>query len=74
MKRIEIEHNGEALEVHYDYQPEEKQTRDYPGCHEEVEINEIFFNGISVFNLLADKSDELENKVLDKLNEIKNDI
>ena len=74
MERIQIKHNGEVIEVHYDYQPEEKQTRDYPGCHEEVEICEIFFNGVSVFNLLADKFDELENEVINKLNEIRNEI
>lgn len=74
MRRIEIRHRGEIIEIHYDYQPEEKQTREHQGVHEEVEIQDIFFRGVSVFNLLSSDWEELENVVLDKLNEIKNEI
>lgn len=33
--------NGYDFEVDFDYQPAERMTRDYPGCSESVEINEV---------------------------------
>ena len=45
-------HDGGELVVHYDYQPEEKQTRDEPGCEACVTVNGIYANGMDVFGLL----------------------
>jgi len=27
--------------IHFDYQKSEKRTKDYPGCPESIEINEV---------------------------------
>lgn len=35
------------VEVWYDWQPEEKQTRDYPGCAEEIAITDVYVDGDS---------------------------
>lgn len=32
---------GVSCVVEYDYQPKEAQTLDYPGCNENVELNEV---------------------------------
>ena len=34
--------------VHFDYQPAERMTRDYPGCEASVEINEVLYKGHEV--------------------------
>lgn len=36
---------GIEFEVSFDYQPEEKPERHYPGCHEEISINGITYKG-----------------------------
>ncbi len=51
----EIIFRGLSLVVTYDYQPEEKQTYDHPGCHEEWIIEEIFLNGEDITALFEDE-------------------
>jgi len=31
--------------VHFDYQPEEEETHNYPGCDSEVTINAVYVGG-----------------------------
>ena len=33
------------LVIEFDYQPAERQTRDYPGCDADVEITAVYANG-----------------------------
>ena len=43
--------------IHYDYQPKEKATNDYPGCEESVYINAVYLQGFEsqcVINLMDD--------------------
>lgn len=42
-RKFHIENVDEEIEIEicFDYQPEEKQTWDYPGCSAGVEINEV---------------------------------
>ena len=42
-QKLHIENVDEEIEIEvsFDYQPEENQTRDYPGCSADVEINEV---------------------------------
>lgn len=46
-------HDGGELVVHFDFEPGEDSTRDYPGCPESVAINGVFANGMNVTDLLG---------------------
>lgn len=55
MARIKtIKYNGDYLDVTFDYQPEEKPTRDYPGCAEEVEVQEVIYKGVDIYPIISD--------------------
>jgi hypothetical protein len=45
-------------EVDFDYQPAERMTRHYPGCHEAVEINTLLLNekeiSMETFNIMME--------------------
>lgn len=34
--------------VEFDYQPREKQTLTYPGCHEDAEVTSVMFSGVDI--------------------------
>ena len=46
---IEIE-----IDIHIDYQPEEKETRTYPGCPAGIEIGEVLHAGEPVPDSIRD--------------------
>jgi hypothetical protein len=54
----------------YDYQPEERATRDYPGCSEYVQVYEVLADGIDVTDKLTKKQvSAIEYDILEKLHE-----
>ena len=44
---------GEYVTVQFDYQPAELGDLEYPGCAESAEINEVFLDGIDIFDDLS---------------------
>lgn len=59
------------FEVEYDYQPEEKPTRDYPGAHEEVEITSVKHCGVEFYDIVAHDIQAIEDLVFKKIEEDK---
>ena len=59
MNTLEIVIDGICLGVDFDYQPEEKQTFDYPGCPAEVEILGVWIDSDSertnIIDLLSEQ-------------------
>lgn len=47
-----------ALEVYYDFQPEEKMTWDYPGCPADAEVCEVLIAGTSIEVCLMPEEEE----------------
>ncbi len=45
---IEIE-----VDIDFDYQPPDAQTRDYPGCEGGVELTSALHNGVEIIDMLA---------------------
>ena len=43
---------GLVIDVEYEYQPEEKQTREYPGCAEELWVTKISMVQGGIFDLI----------------------
>lgn len=52
MNTIKLQDIQDGLVVEFDYQPAERQTWDYPGCAESIDITAITINGIDVFDLV----------------------
>jgi hypothetical protein len=64
-----VEYKGFKFEYDLYYQPQENQTRDYPGCSEEFEITGITLNGVDASELLEGQIEEFEEYII---NELKN--
>jgi hypothetical protein len=62
MRTANINFGGLKMEVEYYHQPEEKATRDYPGCAEAVEIERILIP--SPPQPFATRGDELDMDIL----------
>ena len=60
-------YRGVELEIEFDYQPEEKQTWDYPGCGESFEITSIKINDIDVMELLEEQIESIEEALVEEL-------
>lgn len=43
------------IECHLDYQPEEAQTLEYPGCSENVTLGAAYLRGVDILALLSDE-------------------
>lgn len=67
---LEIEDRDVDVEVDFDYDPPEKMTHDYPGCDEDVCVNEVKANGAEL-NLTSDEIDHLRDEILDWIHEEK---
>jgi hypothetical protein len=66
MSSANITYSGVDLVVEYDYSPEERQTLEYPGYPEHVEICEVLVNGVDIISLLdTDAIEALESEVLE---------
>ena len=65
MSMLTLNYKGVDLDIHYDYQPEEKEVRyysdgsGYPGCPESLDITAIYLNGTNVTELLEDQLDKI---------------
>jgi len=68
-----IEYKGVEFEVEYDYQPEEAEVRyykdgsGYPGCSEQVSINEIKHNGVCFYEVLDEQLELIEYEIAEQL-------
>lgn len=57
------------IEVHYDYQPEEKPVMyysdgsGYPGCSEQLEINAVMLGEYDITELCEDMMDKIEARL-----------
>jgi len=60
----QINYKGFNFDFDLDYQPEEKQELEYPGCSEEFQIYNITLNGINADELLESQRDEFEEAVI----------
>lgn len=58
------------IEVYFDFQPEERMTRHYPGCDPSVEICEVIRadNGVELC-LLPDEQERIEEILVEKAEE-----
>jgi hypothetical protein len=62
-----INFRGFDFDVQYDYQPEERQTHEYPGYPETFDFWEVKLNGINASNLLEHYFDEFEFEAIKQL-------
>ena len=62
-----VEYKGFTFEYDLYYQPEERQTHEYPGCGEEFEISNITLNGIDAEELLENQIEEFEQFIIKEL-------
>lgn len=59
-----ITHQNIQLEVEYIYEPYEAQTLEYPGSPENVEVEEIYYNGTDVYKIYE------ENDLLEEISDL----
>lgn len=50
---IDICNINYEVEVEFNYQPEERATKDYPGASEEIEIETVIISGIDITVLVS---------------------
>jgi hypothetical protein len=62
-----VHYKGFDFEYELDYQPEELQTLEYPGCAEYYEITKITLNGIDAYELLENQIEEIEEFIINDL-------
>ena len=58
---VGVEHGDEDIlvcDAHFDYQPKEQQTRDYPGCPESITLNRVMYKGIDLWLVLSETQRE----------------
>ena len=52
------------VSVYFNYNPEEKQTWDYPGCNESIDIEAVLVNGDEDKDIQAVLSDRTINSLI----------
>lgn len=57
---IEVYYKGYDLEVHYTYIEGEERTWEYPGSPPEIEIEEVYLEGVDVMGLIEEIPNGLE--------------
>jgi len=76
MSKRQLFYLGQFFEVEYDYQPEEKAERgidaQYPGCGEELTIEEIKYNGVDFTEIMEPHANAMEKQLLEEINSYKN--
>jgi len=62
---------GEQLiHIHYDYQPYERATREYPGCEEGIDITQFMWDGVDYLNKLPpDVLEDIASDILENIYE-----
>ena len=69
---VSIDFKDHVLEVHGEYHPAEKEVlyypdgSGYPGCAAEFEIHDIMLGEYSLFEILWNDLEEIEELVIDK--------
>lgn len=53
MPTVTINALQENMVVEFDYQPAERQTLEYPGCDESIDITSVTINGVDVCELIT---------------------
>jgi len=66
MKTI-INYKGFEFECDVDYQPEERETYEYPGCVAEWQFYNITLNGIDATELLDLQIEDFEEEAIKQL-------
>ena len=66
--RTTINYKGFDLDIEYEYQPEERQTYDYPGYPEYVCIENVYLNDTDIIDLVEDQLDDIENVLFEQHN------
>jgi len=51
------------LTVEFDHQPEERADRDHPGCHESIELSDIYHEGVSFLEIMEPHFEKIEELV-----------
>ena len=62
-----VNYKGFEFEYILNYQPDENQTNDYPGCGEDFEITEITLNGVDASELLEGQIEEFVDFIINEL-------
>ena len=58
------------LVIHFDYQPEEKQTYDEPGCHAAADVCAVYCNGMDILEFIGDDAlNDIEEACLESVNQ-----
>ena len=79
MSMLTLNYKVVDLDIHYDYQPEEKEVRyysdgsGYPGCPESLDITAIYLNGTNVTELLEDQLEKIYDAMEEYRESRKND-
>lgn len=58
---------GIELEVHFDYDPEEESTHDYPGCGSEMSVYKVLVNDVDIYDLVEQHVEEIGNQIENEL-------
>lgn len=67
-----INYKGFDLDIEYEYQAEERQTYDYPGCSESACIENVYLNDVDIFDLVEDQLDDIEKALFKHFDEYRN--
>lgn len=55
------------FEAEFDYQEAEPADNEYPGCSEEVDLQDIYHEGVSLFDIMEPYFEEIESLILKAL-------
>ena len=62
------------LVIHFDYQPEEKQTWDEPGCCAAADVCAVYANGMDILEYIGDDSlNDIEEACLESVKQARQD-
>ena len=66
--QITIDYKGLEIDIGYQYQPMERDSRDTPGCAEKIEgIDSIEHKGVCLFELLEDEMEKIEEAIYEEM-------
>lgn len=71
MSSTKVNYKGVTFDVEFDYQPDEPQTYDYPGCGASVDVTCIECNGVDFTEFFTEYGDKKEiTKVLNDFEQL----
>ena len=66
--QITIDYKGLEIDIEYQYQPMERDSRDTQGCAEKIEgIDSIEHKGVCLFELLEDEMEKIEEAIYEEM-------